>query len=89
MSCFKPSNRAKVSEKLAAGNEFENEVKVTRVLTKTFEVNNKRVLEVAQNGVLANDVVDLFEPDDLGLFERLQGNVFVCCLVSSEFHTAK
>jgi hypothetical protein len=38
-------------------------------LTKTFEVDNKWMLEVAEDGVLVDDMVDLLEPDDFGFFE--------------------
>lgn len=90
------SDAAEVGEELAAGDELEHEVEVPRVLAEAFEVDlgislaigyNEGVLEVAEDGVFVDDVVDLLEADDFGLFETLEGDIAIGLFVACQFHS--
>jgi hypothetical protein len=89
MSSFKSADGPQIGEEFASGDEFKNEVNVARVLAKAFEVDDERMLEVSEDGVLVNDMVHLFEPDNFCFFELLQGDVFIGCFVPGELNPAK
>jgi hypothetical protein len=43
------------------------------------------VLQISEDGVLIDDMIDLFEPDYFGFFQGLESDVFVGGLIPRQF----
>ena len=67
---------SEISEKLTSIDEFENQVKILGVLSKSFEVNDEGVTDLGMDEVFVIDVIDLLGFDDFAFVEQFEGNVF-------------
>jgi hypothetical protein len=69
VSGFEPADGPEVGEELSAGNKFEDEVEVPRILAESFKVDNEGVLQIAEDSILVDDVVYLFETNDFSFLQ--------------------
>ncbi len=72
---------SEISEKLTSIDEFENQVKILGVLSKSFKVNDEGVTDLGMDEVFIINVIDLLGFDDFAFVEQFEGNVFSCFFV--------
>lgn len=98
MGSFESSDASQVSEELSSGDELEDEVEVSRVLAKAFEVDlgdggwkdyHEGMRQIPEDGVFVDHVVHLLQPDDFCLLQTLQSNVFVGLLIPCQLDSTE
>jgi hypothetical protein len=71
MRRLQAAHAPQICEELPTGNELKDQVEIALILGESIHVNDEGVGQSCQNRVLGDDVVDLFEANDLGLFQDL------------------
>ena len=75
--CIKVSYTAMVSKEVTTAKKFCSEVDVTIILEETIVVESEGMLNARKNDLLIFNVIDMLTCDNLRLFHRLDGVLFV------------
>lgn len=77
---------SQVSEKLSSIDQFQNQVKILRILSQTFKPHNERMVNLGVDEVLVMYVVNLLSLYYLCLLQKLEGNILPVFVVLGNLH---
>ena len=77
LTCIEISYTAMVSKEVTTAKKFCSEVDVTFILEETIVVKSERMLDTRKNDFLIFNVVNMLACNNLRLFHRLDGELFI------------